>query len=320
MPAFRAVPLLVALSVSAPCALVCAQDAPKGEPVAPRKAVLPLDPQKIKSADDLIAALRAAEGQVDQVTMRIETTGTTPDGRKFRTEGSMRVLGKTHFQVRTHWSFGDELEGVTETVRTPEGVWMHEDDPAQGPVYTHMGKDLMERVDAASRVVGDGPLGGPGEDEAAGPLGSRMLADLGAEFALRVEGPRKIDGMEVMVVSGARKPGAQDDLLAPDADNVDVLVRVEDGAVMRMTQLKDGQPITEVRVLEMDRKSKLAPESFVLAVPAEVSFLDVMAHPPAREQLTKLFADAKAKGWRDPAESEGGKDGSSTGTDEGKKR
>lgn len=233
--------------------------------------------------------------------MRIETTGRLPDGSRFRTTGTMRVLGKTHFHVTMHWSFGEDQEGETETVRTAEGLWMRERDPVQGEVFTRMDKALMDRVESASAWLGDPSLAGPGGAQAESPLGSRMIADLATSFALTIDGPREIDGVEVLVVSGPRKASTEEDLLAPEADHVDVLVRVADAAVVRMTQLVKGEPITEVKIVELDLKPDLDPASFALVLPEGASFVDVLEHPPARAQIERLFDDARGKGWKDPA-------------------
>lgn len=290
-------PLLGLALLIGPIAPVPGQDAvpaPRTDPV--------LVPARIGGVEDILTALRAAEGRFERAVMRIRTEGWLPDGSKFRTEGTMRVLGKTHFHVRTHWAFGEDLEGETETVRTPEGVFMREDDPVQGEVFTRMSRELMERVDGASRALGGGALAGPGAEQSESPLGSRMIADLGASFDLRVTGPQTVDDAEVMVVSGPRREGVEVDELAPEADQVDLLVRVRDGAVVRMTQLKDGVPVTEVRVLELDQTTELQPESFVMQPPQDATFVDVMDHPPAREQILRLLEDARSKGWIDPAE------------------
>ena len=280
--------LALSLAVSLP-----AQDTPP-QPSPP-------DFRGVKAVPELLAAIRAAERGLEQGHMLIETTGRLPNGSKFRTEGTLRVLRGTHFHVQMKWSFGEDQEGETETVRTPEGLWMRENDPVQGQVFTHMDKDLAQRVEAASAVLGEGSLAGPGAAQAESPLGSRMIEDRAGNFGLTVQGPRTIDGVSVLVVGVPRKASSPDDQLAPEADHVDVLVRVADGAVIRMTQLQKGEPLSEVRVPELDLKVELDPASFVLKAPAGVAFTEVMAHPPARAQIERLSAEAAQKGWKDPA-------------------
>ncbi|MGE0143840.1 MAG: hypothetical protein AB7I19_08000 [Planctomycetota bacterium] len=295
--------LLLALG----CPSIAAQDGPdKTQPAtqAAPKPKLPLDITTLRGTDDLIAVLRALEKDFRQVSMRIETTGVLPDGAKFRTEGSQRVLGATHFHVTTRWDFGEGLEGETETVRTPDGVWMRERDPAQGTVFTRMDRSLMVRVDSANRALGGGMAAGPGAETAESPLGSRMIADLRAGFELTLRGPQEYDGSPVIVVAGPRRAGVEDEMLAPEADFVEMFVRSRDGAVVRMAQLRQGVPLSEIRIVEFDQTRELSADSFTLVPPKDVSFRDVMDHPPAREQILRLFQDATERGWKDPAATE----------------
>ena len=281
------------------------QDPGQREQGQPERATRAPEFRTAKTVEQLLIAMRAAERAHDRVAMRIETTGRLPnDAGQFRSTGTLRVLGKTHFHVKMHWSFGEDQEGETETVRTEQGLWMRENDPVQGQVFTHMDAALMALVESASAALGEASLAGPGAAQAESPLGSRMIADLAASFALTLDGPRAIDGMDVLVVGGPRKATTEDDLLAPEADHVDVLVRVSDGAVVRMTQLRKGEPISEVRVPELDLVTPLDPASFVLTPPEGVAFVDVLDHPPARAQIERLFEDAKLKGWKRPGEGE----------------
>lgn len=300
----QSLPFAFSLILALWCPSTAAQDGPDQAQPAPRteaKPKLPLEITALRGTDDLIAALRALEKDFRQVSMRIQTTGVLPDGAKFRTEGSQRVLGTTHFHVTTRWDFGEGLEGETETVRTPSGVWMRERDPAQGTVFTRMDRALMERVDSANRALGGGMAAGPGSETAESPLGSRMIADLRAGFELTLRGPQEYEGSAVIVVAGPRRAGVEDEMLAPEADFVEMFVRSRDGAVVRMAQLRQGVPLSEIRIVEFDQSRELTADSFTLVPPKDVSFRDVMDHPPAREQILRLFQDATERGWKDPA-------------------
>ncbi|MCA8944187.1 MAG: hypothetical protein KDB80_16600 [Planctomycetes bacterium] len=258
------------------------------------------DETEVKTVHDLVAKIQAREGAVKSVRLAMTTTGEFPGGATFRTEGTLRVLDATHFHSKLEASFGDEMTSESETVKTPDGVWMRERDPAQGEVFVRMDKDLMADLESASRALGDGsPAIAPGVDQAAGPLGSKMLEDLDAQFALKVEGPRVVDGQEVWTVDGDRRAGGDtvDDEFGP-AERVAVLVRRSDCALIRMTTFSSGKPLVDVKVTSIELDVPMEPASFELAVPKRARVVDVMDHPPARAQIERIFAEAKAKGWK----------------------
>ncbi len=269
------------------------------EPAAPK-------PEDVRTVDDLIGYVQAHERTVKSVTMSIQTEGVFQDGSPFTTEGTLRVLGETHFQQKMTAKLGPDMEFETETVRTPDGVWMRERDPIQGEVYLHMDKALMARVQSASEAVGEaGGVGLDGRSES--PLGSAMLRDIDRQFQLTLSGPKVIDRAECWVVAGPvrAKDDASGDVLGTGADRVDIVVRVADGAITSMTQFKEGRPLIQVHIHDLVLDPILEPESFVLSVPPRTELVDVMDHPPTQAQLQELFERAQEKGWKDPAEQAG---------------
>jgi hypothetical protein len=271
---------------------------------AQEAAAKPVEASQVRSIDDLLAFVKAREGKARAVIMEIESVGKFPDGSEFRTEGTLRVLGKTHFHARMVAQLGPDVEAETETVRTPEGLWMRERDPVQREIFLAMDRATMERVDAATEVLGESAaLGGFGTREAESPLGSLVLADLAQQFDLEVGEPRDVGGTRCWIVSGGIKGGLDPDeeAFGLGADQVDVVVRVSDGALVKMTQFRDGEPLLEVTIGKLQILESLDPASFTLALPERAQWSDVMDHPPARAQLDQLFEDARAKGWKDPA-------------------
>ena len=264
----------------------------------------------VETIADLLRYVRAREADVESVDMDIETTGSFPDGSTFRTTGKLRVLGTTHFQSRMEFEHSSGMKSVTATVRTPDGMQMFEEDEVQGRVWIRMDADLMRRVDAASRSVG-GAMPAPGSGQAESPLGSAMLEDLSGQFDLRVEEPRVVRGQRCWVVAGPARQRDSDepDLLGLGADQVDILVRVADGAVVQMTQLAEGKPLMSVAITRLELGKAFDPSSFALQVPADVEPVDVMDHPPHAAQIRRLFEEAEARGWAggdEPAPAEAG--------------
>lgn len=139
------------------------------------------------SLESVLTELKSREKAAKSVLMEMTSTGWFPGGRQVKTTGSLRVLGKTHVHVKMSADFGDGMRGDNETVKTPEGVWTRETDPAQGTVCTTMSTELMKKLDEALAVLGEGrelPGVPNGIDEA---NGSVMIESLQKTFSLKVE-------------------------------------------------------------------------------------------------------------------------------------
>jgi hypothetical protein len=271
-------------------------------PAAVGLAQEPVQPAKVSTLQELVSTIREREHAVKSVEMTIATEGALPDGSTFSTHGTLRILGKTHFHALMKAKFGDEFEGETETVKTPDGVTMREKDPIQGEVFVRMDPVLVRRLESASQHLGaDAEIPGLSDRQADGPLGSSLLTDLDRQFDLAVRGPQVVDGQQCWVVGGpVRKGGDADDQLGFAADRVDVIVRCRDTAVIRMTQLLAGKKQVDVRIDDLRVDTPLEAESFKLGTAPRGAFTDVMAHPPASAQITRLLQEAESKGWVDP--------------------
>lgn len=275
-----------------------------------------LQESQVKTVEDLVTYVQQRERAVESVSMAMDSVGHFPDGSEFRTQGTLRVLGTTHFHATMKAQFGDQMAAETETVRTPEGIFMREVDPVQGEIYLRMDRALMDRVDSAAKALGDdAEIGGFGAQQARSPLGSAMLEDLSRQFELTVREPTLIDGQRCWVVGGPLKSGLtdEDEPFGLGADQVDVLVRTGDGAVIKMTQIRQGAPLLEVRITGLEFDRPFDPASFTLSVPPKGQMIDIMEHPPARAQIERMFEEAREKGWVDPGSGGETRDGEGRG-------
>ncbi len=268
---------------------------------------------KPKSVKELVTFVKAREEAVKRVYIEMETEGLLPDGMRFKTAGTMRVLGKTHFHSRMQVHFGEDLVAETETVKTPRGVWTREKDSIQGSVTTHMKPELLAQLESASRFL-DKDAGLPGlGGKAQGPLGSAMIEDLNRQFDLALTGPEVVDKQTCWVVTGMLRKGQSPaeglpPQLAPD--QVEIAIRTLDLAVVRMTQLRAGKAMTTVRIKKIELDRPMDKNSFGLKQGDTVTPIDVMEHPPAREQILSVLQDARDKGWIDGRSAAAGREDS----------
>ncbi len=255
-------------------------------------------PTEVKTLKDLVSVIAKREKAVKSVSLSMKTRGSLPGNATFESTGTLRVLGTTHFHTAMKTDLGNGLTSEFETVKTPEGVWMRESDPAQGEVFVKMDQKTLTDLESASQAIGDSGMLGAGADMANGPLGSVMLDDLGKQFELAVSGPKVVAGQECWTVSGDRRKDAGEQVAFETADRVEILVRRADFAVVRMTQLSAGRPIVDIEVTSIEVDKPIEEATFKLELPAKARFIDVKEHPPARAQIDRIFAEAEAKGWK----------------------
>jgi hypothetical protein len=263
--------------------VLAAQDPPAEGAAAP--------PGPVESVPDLIALMQSREQDVESARLEMVTKGIYPGDVSFDVRGTVRVLGKTHFHISTRATFEGDLEVEREDVRTPEGVWIRENDQAIGEVYLTMTVERLAEIEAARKTLaGDkAVLDNPVDD----PLGSAMLASLAEQFELQLE-RRAVDGVDCYVVAGpTRAPGAAGEGGMPAPDRVEILVRESDLAVMKMTQLQGEREVMAVEITALELNPELDPASFRIDLPEGAEFIDVMDHPPAAAQIRMLLEQAE---------------------------
>ena len=270
----------------------------------------------------VIENLRSREKALKSVTLEMSTIGSYPSGLTFRTDGTLRVLGTTHFHIDVTTRFvAAEVSSRLEKVIRPDGVWTFQEGPMEKK-YTHMDKELMERLKLAERALAadkdtamrnPGPMAGKGD----APLGSAMLAALDLQFELEIQKEsRKFAGVECKVISGQWRgfkglaKSQIDDKDFPRAvQRVEVFLRATDGIPIRMVQynkskvlyVKDdkGEDVPQhveavafelnIKNLKLDPKIEAA--SFQLKAPEGTKFIPVMDHRSSRAQINRILEE-----------------------------
>lgn len=264
----------------------------------------PAAPQPAEDAfvKELVGRMQKAEAAATSVHMELETTGSFPGGMTFETRGSLRVLRGEHprLHARMEFTFEDGLAGRLETLKTPDGVWILEDNPTFGEVFLVMDRALVADLEWAARVLGRAD-DVPGVDRrAAAPLGSGMVEDLGRQYRLAELSRGERDGQPGRWVGGDLRPSTQPesdpDLLLPD--RVELFVRDGDSALLDVVHLHLGKPVQRISVRKLEVNRPLDPASFGLQV-GDRKARPVREHLPAWSQIERILAEADAKAGAD---------------------
>jgi outer membrane lipoprotein-sorting protein len=263
--------------------------------------------QKVESLADLIAAVKAKEAAVKSLQMKMMTTGVFPDGRSFETRGTLRLLGRTHVHSLMAMETGD-VRNENETVKTPDGVWMRERNPFLGEVFVVVKPEILQQLKEAAVTLGQVTEAVGSQDLTEGPLGSRMLEDLGKQYDLKVS-ESKLEGVDCWVAKGPARAAPEGSPDTGRPTDVEILVRKHDGLVIRMVQFQSGKPMLTVAIQELTLNADLDAKSFSIALPGGQRWKDVKDHPPAWMQIQSTLEEArlsKEKGEKKDGEKKDG--------------
>lgn len=275
----------------------------------------------------LLADMRLRSGKVKGYSLEMTSVMQLPNGLRSESRSSLRVLSTTHFAAKTVARYSDGLEGVSESVRTPEGILVYEQDPTVGRVFFRIDPKLMGQLDKAQKaLLADGRRDagtlGAGPDPESGPHGHQVLAELATQFDVKVVGRAKFGGESVFRVAGPARGVGDSGLDLPVGDRVEALVRERDRAMVKIVQSRGDKTILEIQVTQLAIDPPMRPRDFALNV-SDLEPVDVKDYPPAWQQIQKVLADARAiaerkkaaeqagkpqEGGRDGGEATGGKD------------
>jgi hypothetical protein len=275
-----------------PMAAVAAQEVPTA---APERAQ---DPEVSK----LVAHLRAREAAAKSVRMELTTEGNLPGGLEFTTQGTLRVLraeqgGVAAVQSKVDFSFDDGLQGRMESVKTPDGVLLLENNPTFGEVFLRLDAALVADLEWAGQVLQRHDLPGLADARAAAPLGSAMVEDLARRYQLAPLGKKDQDGQPGTWYGGDRRPGPGlqgEDPDVPLADRVELFVREGDQVLLQVVHLRLGKVVQRIRVGTLVVDEPMPLESFKLEVKG-LRPRDVREHAPMWQQIEQVMQRAQAK-------------------------
>ncbi len=284
---------------------------PAGAAVAPQGEGQP------PTLAELVKTLRERQKESTSVEMEMTSTGRFAGGTAFEIKGTIRVLGTTHVHIENRAVFDNgQVVSEHETVKTPQGVWIREQDPAFGPTYLRMEPELVERLEWASEVLGkEGDVPGDLGNKAKDPLGAEMLESLDQHYDLSVTASRQ-EGEECWLIQGDRRAGVGGDEQPPaglaeegQPDRVELQVRQSDLVIRQMTLWADGREVARVSIDRLALNAPMEVESFRIELPPGKSFIPVMDHLPARTHIQYELKAAEAAAARAAEQAEGGASG-----------
>lgn len=273
--------------------------------LAPGRAQEPAKAPDAKAQDDVmkgvVDSLRAREAAVRRVRLRLTTEGNMPGGLSFTTSGTLRVLRTEQGEVQAvqssvDYQFVDGLTGHLETVKTPEGLWIYEQNPTQGETYHRMDRALVADIEWAGQILQRDDLPGRVDARATAPLGSELVADLAQRYQLRDLG-RRDEGRAGTWYGGPRRPGPGlegEDPDVPIADHVELFVGERENALLEVVYLQQGEAVQRIRVDELVVDEPMPLETFQLDDKGRRP-RDVRDNPPMWQQIQDLLQRAQEK-------------------------
>jgi hypothetical protein len=247
---------------------------------------------------ELVEKMRAAEQSATSVQLELRTTGSFPGGMSFQTSGTLRVLKGAHprLHARMEYSGADGIAGRMETLKTPDGVWILEDNPTFGGVLLVMDAALVGDLEWAASVLGRSD-DVPGVDrQAAAPLGSSLVQEFAAQYELKVLSRKDRNGQPGRWIGGELRSGLQSeaDPGMPLFDRIEFFVREGDAALLEVVHFQQGRPAQRVEIDKLTLNQPLDPAEFRLSA-GDRKPTPVREHLPAWSQIERILAEADAK-------------------------
>jgi len=264
---------------------------------AQQPAVPPGEPAQAGPIDEIVAAMRAAEGRARSVVVELSTSGHLPGGLELSTRGVLHVLRGAQPAVHTavEFSFADGLGGRVESAQTAAGIVIYEENPAFGELYLRLEPPVVADLEWAGAVLQRSDLPGMADSRAAAPLGSTMLAELQRHFDLAATDRRERGGEAGQWFAGARRAGLEDqDTELPQADRVELFVRDRDHALLEVAQLQGDKPLQRIVVERLDVDTDIPAATFEVDGRGQ-RLRDVQQHLPMWDQIQQVLRQAEAK-------------------------
>lgn len=256
----------------------------------------------------IVAAVRAAERNLQSVELAIETSGQLGNGDEFTTRGTLHVLRTGQPQLRTEVEFmAAGLTGRFAAVRTAAGIVIHQDDPAFGEVLVRIPPEVVADLEWAGVVLDRSDLPGMGDARAEAPLGSNLLAELARQFALQVGEKKERAGEAGIWLVGERRPGLPElELQVPEANRVTAFVRDADHAVLEIVYHQQDKVLQRIDVKRCAVNVPIAPAMFVLEPPG-LKVRELAGVPSLHEPIERTLSQAERKATEQEAAKAGGK-------------
>ena len=276
--------------------------APSPEPAAKAQ-----DPAANEVVKGIVERMRTGEAAARRIRMHLVTDGTLPGGLEVHTDGQLRVLRTEQGELQAvhstvDYSFADGISGRIESVRTPTGVRILEQNPTTGESYLSIDAALLADIEWAGKVLQRSNLPGQSDLRESAPLGSAVVEDLGRRYAIAKLSDKDHRGQVGTWYGGDRRtgPGLEgEDPDQPLEDRVEFFVRSPDSALLEVVYLQLGKPVQRIRVAELVIGEPMQIETFKVEDRGQRS-KDVREHPPTWEQIRHLLEAAERTAGEPP--------------------
>jgi len=263
----------------------------------------------VRTVQDLLERIRAADKAEGAVRAKLVMENTVPNQpampvvldiltvRKRAAAGAAKpgaakldTWSRTDFQMKMP-------QGPIQvtTVRTPNGIRIHQSGAMTGEHWWKIDKELMTKLDTAAKKLGAEAPAGAGGPAPGALLGAQLLEGLTRKFDLELAKPASVDGVECYHVSGKAKeredlpPGLK--MLQPD--KIDLYYGGPKHLVLRkMVQQREGVTLMSVslRSVAVNDAVKYTDDEFELQ-PAGGKFQDIMEDPVASTRIRLMLQD-----------------------------
>jgi len=276
------------------CGVVLAAMAPAWAQEAGKPATPPAQSDAIGK---IVAAIQAAEKDLQSARIEIATTGLCAPGIEFQTRGVLHVLRGAQPAIHTlvEISFGDGIKATMESAQTTSGITHYEDHPAIGAIHLHFEPSIVSDLEWAGTVLDEAKLPGMGDRRAKAPLGSAMVTELRRHFEVQLDARTERNGEAGQWLAGKRRSGLEDaDPELPLADRVELFVRQRDHALVEMKQWQGDKVVQHIVVEKLECGLEIPASKFLVDGRGQPQ-REVDQYKPMWDQIEKVLLQAETE-------------------------
>ncbi len=239
--------------------------------------------QDFRSVQELVDAVDKAQNKLDDVRLMLEIVRQVPTegGKtlKLRGNATIRVLKKGGSKfARMDLELKTPVGPIQlQSYQGPGGLWIHYAGELRGESWLHYSKELCDRLEKASKVLGSsGGLQQSGGSAPTSFLGGSLITSLSRSYDVSFGKPMAIDGVACYRLVFTLKKQSEVPLLMPRGrpTQVQLFIGQKDLLLRKRIELQGGKVYLEIKFLGIKVQAGLKKEDLILKAGRGAQFMD----------------------------------------------
>lgn len=239
--------------------------------------------QDFRSVQELVDAIDKAQKKLDDVRLMLEIVRQVPTNSgktlKLRSNATIRILKqKDGYLARMDLEMRTPVGPVQlQSYRSPEGLWFHYAGELRGESWLYFPKDLCDRLEKASKVLGSsGGLQQGGGNDPTSFLGGSLIRSLARSYDVAFGKSIQVDGVDCYRLVFKLKKQSEIPLLMQRGrpTQVQLFIGQKDLLLRKRIELQGGKVYLESKFLGIKLQAGLTKKDLILEAGKGAQFRD----------------------------------------------